>query len=89
LVIAQFASGARRPAPSSARPSILPVSASVAAGACVPMSVSSRALIARAMSFDVAVWALTKASRLTGSAMFTPSARCIHSTRGFASVSRT
>jgi len=93
LVIAQFAGGAPRIPPSSARPSILPVIASVPAGACVPRSVSSRAPIARDMSLEPAVCALTYASRCTGSALFTPSMMRTHSTSGLlpgpASVLRT
>jgi hypothetical protein len=80
--MAQFAGGARRPAPRKALPSILPVIASVAAGACVPMSVSSRAPIARDTTFEAAICRRMKARRRTGSAMSTPSMTRSHSTAG-------
>jgi hypothetical protein len=83
LAMAQLAGGALRPAPSSSLPSILPVIARVAAGACVPMSVSSRAPMARATTFEAAVWARMKARRRTGSAMLTPSFRQTQRTVGF------
>ena len=74
LVMVQLASGARRPMPAAARPSILLVRASVAAGAWLPMSVSSRsAQRARTVS-DEAVCAWMCASRCTGSARSVPSA---------------
>jgi hypothetical protein len=82
LAIAQFATGTRPLAPSSARPSIFPVMASVAAGACVARSVSSRAPIARAISAEAAVCSLIRVSRSIGSATVTPSMTRIHSTSG-------
>jgi len=82
LVNTQFAIGARRPDPSRVRPSSLPVIASVAAGACVPMSVSSRALSARWMSLEDAVCDLMNASRFNGSVMFIPSITRSHCTSG-------
>jgi len=82
LVNAQFAIGARRPAPSNSRPSNLPVIASVAAGACVPMSVSSRAPIARVISFEDAVCPLMNASLFTGSVMSMPSIKRSQRTSG-------
>ena len=82
--MAQLAMGARRPTPSSALPSILPVRARVAAGAWVPRFVSSRAPMALAIASEEAVCRRMRASRFTGSATFTPSMTVAHCTSGFA-----
>jgi hypothetical protein len=84
FAMAQLASGAWRPAPRRALPSIFPVIASVAAGACVPNSVSSCAPMACAMTSEAAVCLRMRASRFTGSAMSTPSMMSTHWTSGLA-----